>query len=73
MSLGDEHGTYLINVPMQIKICKKTGTKYHAVTCCEVAQARGRLVGTYMPCEKCIEDLRVFTFSEGVSSLSASG
>jgi hypothetical protein len=73
LSLGNERRHYLINVPMQIKVCKTTGTKYHAVTCCEVKQMRGRLIGTYMPCEKCIEALPVFTYSDGVSSLSASG
>ena len=72
-SLGFDRGTYLINVPMPIVVCKRTGTKYHAVTCCEVAQSRGRMYGTYMPCEKCIEHLRVPKFSEGASSLSASG
>ena len=67
LSQGDERRTYVITVPMQIKICKTTGTKYHAITCGEVAQARGRQIGTYTPCDKCIAVLRVPTGFEGLS------
>jgi hypothetical protein len=56
---------YRITVPMQIKICKTTGMKYHARTCGEVSAARGRNVGTYTPCEKCIAVLSVPTGYEG--------
>ena len=50
---------------MQIRICKTTGMKYHARTCGEVSAARGRNVGTYTPCEKCIAVLSVPTGYEG--------
>ena len=64
---GDERRTYVITEPMQIKIRKTTGTKYRAITCGEVAQARGRQVGTYTPCEKCNAVLRVPLGFEGLS------
>ena len=65
---NEKSGTYLINVPMQIMICKKTGSKYHAVSCCEVGQARGRHVGVYMPCEKCIDALRAPFVNGGIGA-----
>ncbi len=57
---------------MQNKICKTTGTKYHALTCGEVSAARRRDVGTYTPREKCIAGLGVPTGFEGRQRLSSS-
>ena len=50
---------YVVIVPQKIKIAMKTGAKYHAITCSEVALDRGRNIETFTPCSKCEAILKV--------------
>jgi hypothetical protein len=50
---------YVVILPRKIMVTTKSGAKYHAITCCEVASSRGRDTDTYTPCSKCEAILKV--------------
>jgi hypothetical protein len=52
--------------PMQIKICRTKGTKFHTMSCGEVSADRGRVVGVFTPCAKCIGVLGVANDTKGL-------
>jgi hypothetical protein len=53
--------------PMQIKICRTKGTKFHTMSCGEVSADRGRIVGVFTPCAKCVGDLSALNSAKGLT------
>ena len=56
-----------MTAPMQIKICRTKGTKFHTLSCGEVSANRGRVVGVFTPCAKCFGELGVANDAKGLT------